>query len=225
MPENNKNKTIIFLRAPEKGTVKTRLATSLDHETVLDLYKGFVIDTLAAAAPVSDITLYCWPPEKKTMVSDWLQNYPVRPQSGGDIGEKMSNAFQEMFDSGIHKAILIGTDIPDVTTEILSQAFSMLDNNDLVLAPAQDGGYYLIGFNSQTFSPVVFEDINWSTPTVLQETLAIVNQNNYRCYLLPELNDIDTVADLKALYQRCMDGHRTGSKTTANLMTIAIEDS
>ncbi len=222
--KNAENTAIIFLRAPIEGTVKTRLAASLDTHQVLNLYKGFVYDTLTTTSHVSNIVLYCWPPEKKEMISDWLGNkYSVFPQSGDDIGKKMANAFQEMFATGIRKAILIGTDIPDISQEIISRAFYELDRNDLVLAPAQDGGYYLIGFNNNTFSPSVFEGINWSTSTVMKETLAIVTQNRYRCHLLPELNDIDTGEDLKELYHRCVDGHKTGKNTAENLIKIEIK--
>ena len=215
--------TIIFLRAPEKGTVKTRLAVSIDPEQVLELYKGFIHDTISAADPVSRLALYCWPPEKTQLITDWLKNkFKVFPQSGDNIGSKMANAFQELFDSGVKKAILIGTDIPDISQTIITQAFNELDRNDIVLAPAQDGGYYLIGFNNNTYYPAVFEGINWSTPMVLQETLDIINKKNFRYYLLPELNDIDTLEDLKNLVKRYRNGHKTGNNTADNLIKYKL---
>ena len=215
--------TIIFLRAPEKGKVKTRLAISMDTEQVLNLYKGFIHDTISASDPVSRIILYCWPPEKAQSIADWLKNkFYVFPQSGDNIGSKMANAFQELFDSGVKKAILIGTDIPDISQTIITQAFNELNRNDIVLAPAQDGGYYLIGFNNNTYYPAVFEGINWSTPIVLQETISIMKKNNYRYYLLPELNDIDTLEDLNNLVKRYRNGHKTGNNTADNLIKYKL---
>ncbi len=220
---DNKNRIIIFLRAPEKGKVKTRLAKTIGQKRVLELYKGFVYDTLLAAEPVSEIVLFCWPTDRQTMISNWLKNqYKIFPQSGEDIGIKMANAFQETFRNGVEKAILIGTDIPDISDEILTAAFSELDRNDTVLGPSKDGGYYLVGFNKNSFSTEIFKEVNWSTATVLNETLDIIKGKKYRFHLLPELNDIDTDDDLDDLSRRCIKGHKTGSNTEKNLMELAL---
>ncbi len=113
------------------------------------------------------------------------------------LGERMKNGFLEAFNMGAKRVVLIGSDIPDLSLELTEEAFTSLEENDVVLGPSYDGGYYLIGFTHHTFSPHVFEGIPWSTETVFEKTLRILNQAGQRIHILKHLRDIDTVEDLK----------------------------
>jgi uncharacterized protein len=106
----------------------------------------------------------------------------------------MMNAFKDVFGLGYSKAVLIGTDVPSLTEHILNDAFNKLDNNDIVIGPAYDGGYYLIGMKSiQTF---LFQNIEWSTTKVLAQTISKIESHNLSYSLLPRLHDIDEEKDL-----------------------------
>ncbi|MCP3927344.1 MAG: glycosyltransferase [Desulfobacterales bacterium] len=214
----SKNITIIFLRAPEKGKVKTRLSKGLSDNLVLDLYKGFIKDIVKEVSAVSDILLYCHPPDKKDVISELFDNkYIIFPQKGDDIGQKMFNAFTETFENNFDKVVLIGTDIPEIKSNIIEQSFNMLDQYDSVIGPSEDGGYYLIGFGKDTLEQSAFENIDWSTSSVFEETSEIIKSKNKSYFLLPKLNDIDTIDDLKDLIK---NRDRVGGTTKNNLIKI-----
>lgn len=120
-----------------------------------------------------------------------------REQPSGDLGDRMGDAFRSAFDQGYQSAMIIGTDCPEITTALLAQGFAALKNKVVVMGPAIDGGYYLIGL--QRLVPELFVDIAWSTVTVLQETLAITDRLQLSHRLLPYLSDIDLPADLQYL--------------------------
>jgi rSAM/selenodomain-associated transferase 1 len=212
------NITLVFLRAPLLGKVKTRLSKAIPEDLVLDLYKGFLGDIIDEVSKISKPLLYCYPSNKIDFVSDWIDHkYKVLPQSGDDIGKKMQRAFNETFSRGYKKALLIGTDIPMITGEIILRAYEMLENYDCVLGPSEDGGYYLIGFREDSFETGCFENIKWSTPDVYDDTLKILNKRSKKVYNLPILNDIDTIDDLKELVS---SGGSTGNRTGINLVKI-----
>jgi uncharacterized protein len=206
---------LIFVKLPEKGSVKTRLAKDLDHGFVQTLYRNFVLDMLETLAKANlPIIIYFYPPESGNAVSKWLgKNYTYAPQKGVDLGDRMKNAFKETFAKGFTKAVLIGSDVPDMENVLLDAAFSALDLNDAIIGPAYDGGYYLIGFRHNSFLPEVFKGISWGTDTVLKDTLKILREKNYKAYFLPELRDVDTIEDLKALYERNKDTAFSNSRT------------
>jgi rSAM/selenodomain-associated transferase 1 len=114
-------------------------------------------------------------------------------QEGQDLGQRMANAFARSFESGMEKVVLIGTDCPTLQSQHLNQAFEALTNSDLVLGPATDGGYYLIGMKRR--SDYLFEGISWSTAAVLSQTLAVATAHGLDFTLLDELSDIDTQED------------------------------
>lgn len=215
---DSENITLVFLRAPLLGEVKTRLAKSLSDKQVLELYKGFMDDTIDEVSKVSDVLLYCYPKDKTDFVSERFNNqYNVLPQSGVDIGEKMDRAFKETFSNGHEKVVLIGTDIPLISDEIMLRSFEMLDRYDSVIGPSEDGGYYLIGFRADSFESGFFENIKWSTPDVYKNTIDILSGRDKTIYKLPKLNDIDTIDDLKDLI---LSGVQTGVRTCSNLLKI-----
>jgi len=206
---------LIFVKLPEKGSVKTRLAKDLDHGFVQTLYRNFVFDMLETLAKADlPIIIYFHPPESGAAVSGWLGgNYLYVPQNGSDLGERMKNAFKDAFERGFSRAVIIGSDIPDLKISILDMAFNSLHANDMVIGPSADGGYYLAGFRSDSFLPDVFKGISWGTDTVLKDTLKILREKNCSAHFLPELRDVDTLEDLKALYERNKDTAFANSRT------------
>ena len=195
---------LLFLRAPEKGRVKTRLAASLGKDPAFALYKSFVLDILdIISAAGCRVFLYGHPVDKVEEISLWLgSQFPCRPQIGENLGSKMANAFSEVFADGFEKAVLVGSDIPDLPLRIIHQAFSALDREGAALGPAADGGYYMIAFRKSVFLPSVFENISWSTDKVLAQTLTAFKEAGTPVHLLEKWRDIDTVEDLKALMAR-----------------------
>jgi rSAM/selenodomain-associated transferase 1 len=206
---------LFFVKLPEEGSVKTRLAKNLGHGFVQTLYGNFVLDLLETLAKVKwPIIIYFHPPESGNAVSKWIgKNYTYAPQKGIDLGDRMKNAFKETFAKGFTKAVLIGSDLPDFQENILDMAFKALHVNDIVIGPSEDGGYYLIGFRHNSFLPEVFKGISWGTDTVLKDTLKALREKNYKAHFLPEMRDVDTIEDLKALYERNKDTAFANSRT------------
>jgi rSAM/selenodomain-associated transferase 1 len=128
---------------------------------------------------------------------DWLGNFRYVSQSNGDLGDRMKQAFQSGFDQGCDRIVMIGTDCPAIDEALIDRAFSALNQIDVVFGPAVDGGYYLIGLRKQVLE--LFSNITWSTASVLQDSLAIVNDLNLSCELLEILPDIDRPEDLQYL--------------------------
>lgn len=205
---------IVFLRAPEPGRVKTRLARDVGSEKALSLYKAFAAAVLAAAdawqrqprPPAREVCLSYYPKDKVELMHHWLgRGRTYLPQSGSTLGRRMANAMSAAFDAGADRCVLVGTDLPELTRGHLDRAFAGLDGADVVLGPSLDGGYWLIGARRQTFSPAVFQDIDWGTQTVFTATLDRCQENGLRWKALSPLRDVDTLADLEAV--RLNTGH------------------
>ncbi len=127
----------------------------------------------------------------------WKGNHIIKKkQQGTDLGRRISNAFSDVFLAGHQKVIIIGSDCYELTTAIMIEAFTALEQKDVVIGPAADGGYYLLGLNK--FIPEIFENIAWSTSTVKDETIQILQENNYFFSLLQTLTDVDEEKDLPA---------------------------
>lgn len=214
---------IVFLKAPETGRVKTRLSGVLDPAALLDLYRAFIGDTLEALETAGKVFICFSPPEAKEGLRSWLgEGYDYLPQQGADLGERMSNAFEEIFNRGYSSALLIGTDIPELTRDHMAEARQALSTTDAVIGPTGDGGYYLIGFQKPAFSNAVFHGIPWSTTSVLDQTLKAMTQASLQYKLLSRLEDIDTPEDLNALILRLKTGKSAGKRTLK--MLNAYED-
>ena len=189
----NKNLLLIFTRNPELGKVKTRLAKTVGDDTALEIYKFLLQKTRAISLKVtSDTSVYY--SVKVRSIELWdSENYQKYQQVGEDLGIRMLNAFKDSFGAGYKKVVIIGSDLYDLTSENIEKAFTELDDNDVVLGPAQDGGYYLLGMNS--LNSKIFKDKNWGTETVRKDTLADLKDK--KVHLLKELNDIDVFEDVK----------------------------
>jgi rSAM/selenodomain-associated transferase 1 len=218
---------LLFLRAPEKGRVKTRLAAGIGDNAALDLYRLFVEDILGMLSRTGyPVVLYGHPAEKLGDISTWLgPNLPCRPQAGGDLGLKMAMAFSEVFSSGFEKVLLIGSDIPDLPSRIIQSAFSALDQEGAAIGPAEDGGYYLIAFNRSAFSASVFDNISWGSEKVLPQTLAAFRENDTLVHRLEIWRDIDTIEDLEALSARYPTDDSAAPRTLAYIRGAGFEDS
>jgi uncharacterized protein len=195
---------LFFLRAPEKGRVKTRLAKSVGDDAALSLYQSFVLDTLDMLARTRCPIIVCGHPKKKiSSINAWLGGQlPCWPQTGNSLGQKMANAFSRAFSEGFDRAVLIGSDIPDLPSRIIEQAFLAMNDQGAALGPSSDGGYYLIAFCASAFLPRVFEDIPWGTEKVLDQTLKVFKAHKAPVCLLEPWQDIDTAEDLKELLER-----------------------
>ncbi|MCK8480443.1 TIGR04282 family arsenosugar biosynthesis glycosyltransferase [Psychroserpens algicola] len=188
-----KNALIIFTRNPELGKCKTRLAQTLGDVSALHIYKYLLQHTANVAKTVKS-DRYVFYSETINPNDIWSSDYfSKKQQKGKDLGERMHHAFNELLDSGYKKVIIIGSDLLDLNAAIIEQAFSELEANDVVIGPAVDGGYYLLGM--KTLHPELFKNKAWGTETVRRDTLK--NLQNSKVFLLKELNDIDTFEDMK----------------------------
>jgi len=204
MSLKHKSVVIVFLRAPVKGRVKTRLAREVGDEQALSLYRAFVQTTLLAVEQSGmDHRICFFPADRKALVEDWLgTDHGYMPQLGDDLGQRMGNALAAVFDQGAQKAILVGTDIPDLRACHLLKAINLLDQHQVVVGPSFDGGYWLIGFQRDRFCPDLFFQIDWGTDTVFSTTLERCTAANLSTGLLPALQDIDSMEDLQAFQKK-----------------------
>ena len=200
----------MFVKEPKPGFVKTRLAKHLGDKFTLDLYKSFVKDLISTLSKKEfDFKLCVYP--NIDLINKTFGDFDNFLQVQGDLGLKMHKAFEEQFEQGYEKIVLIGSDTPHISTELINKSFKELEHHDIVLGPSLDGGYYLIAFNKQTFLPEVFKGISWSTQVVLEQTLQKLNNKNV--YLHEILNDIDILEDLKAFYDEFQNGYFKNSST------------
>lgn len=195
---------LLFIKAPVRGQVKTRLAAVLGDDAALELYRNFVLDMVDTIESVGHPCTLCYtPPNAVDAVVEWLGDQrDYLAQDGRDLGERMANAFRALFSRGISRVVLVGSDLPDLPPAIFKEAFDALHTHDSVIGPASDGGYYLIGFRKETFLPDVFLDIAWSTNVVQEQTRKVFQRIGYRAHNLPQWRDVDTVEDLHALAER-----------------------
>ena len=219
MSTQSNNCIIFFVRAPEAGKVKTRLAAEIGEDAAIGLYNCFVEDLLTTIENVDGgLRLLFQPFDAGTQLRSWLgDRHTYCPQKGDDLGEKMKNAFKDAFKEGFCKVVLIGSDIPDLPADFLPRAFTGLDSSDAVIGPSSDGGYYLIGFTRDSFAAEVFDGITWSTSAVFKQTLAKLKSCGLRVCQLPLWYDVDTRADLDDLIARTGDGPFNSSRTFALL--------
>jgi len=197
---------IVLTRYPTPGKTKTRLIPALGEQGAADLHAAMVEHTLRWARrlrdrrPSATVQVRCDGGDSDQLRT-WLgDDLDVQPQGDGDLGQRMARAADDAFAEGTSAVVMIGTDCPDLTETLATQAFDALgDNRSLVLGPANDGGYYLIGLRRMV--PELFADIAWGTDKVLNQTLAIAAQRNLSVTLLTTLNDVDRPEDL-AVWQR-----------------------
>lgn len=184
---------IIFAKQPIQGQVKTRLAKTLGDKTTLDIYKKLLCITEDITSKLNISKTVYWDQILNQTNLYFKNGYTFKEQSQGDLGKKMKDAFREEFDESFNKILIIGTDCPYLTERIFEDAYHALENSDIVIGPAKDGGYYLLGMKDLKAS--LFEGIPWSTELVFNLTIEKIKELNLTFSVLPELNDIDTEKD------------------------------
>ncbi|NEP81957.1 MAG: glycosyltransferase [Okeania sp. SIO3B3] len=191
---------IIFTRYPEPGKTKTRLIPALGAEGAANLQGQMTETTVKKANKLFDLMSLSvevrFVGGDLQLMKNWLgSDLKYQEQGMGDLGERMARAFQSAFNQGMKSAIIIGIDCPSLTPEIILQAFTKLTQSDVIIGPATDGGYYLIGLRKIT--PELFQGINWGTSEVLSKTVAIAQSLKLIIDYLPKLSDIDRPEDLE----------------------------
>jgi len=184
---------LVFTRNPELGKVKTRLAKKVGAETALKIYTFLLERTRDIAAKVaSDKAVYYSVKIRENDIWD-ATIFQKHQQFGEDLGLRMLHAFKNGFKAGYEKVMIIGSDLYDLTAETIENAFIALENNEVVIGPAEDGGYYLLGMNS--LEEKIFKNKDWGTETVRKDTLKDLKDK--KVFLLGELNDVDIFEDIE----------------------------
>lgn len=187
---------IVFAKAPVKAQCKTRLIPLLGENGASEFYKDLLQHCLHTVSQLdsTDIALYVTPHTQHPLLQQLAANYctTLKPQQGNDLGERMQHATQQALQT-YHRVVLIGSDCPDITQDYLEQAFAALQHSDLVIGPATDGGYVLIG--GQRISPTIFANTHWGSDQVLEQCLCNIRDAGYSHQCLPTLQDIDTPED------------------------------
>jgi len=195
---SSKDAILIFSKAAEAGNVKTRMRPVLNDLQCLSLHLALLRDTILKASQL-DTDLFLFLAGSTPLPFD--PGIPVHQQQGDDLGERMQNAFSEVLKTH-SRVVITGTDSPAFPPGLLRQAFESLDRHDLVLGPAEDGGYYLIGLRK--FIPEIFSGIDWGSTAVLQQTLTIIG--NHDVQLLEKQYDVDSPQDLILLQRDAASG-------------------
>jgi len=197
MDKSTGNALIVFLKYPQPGLVKTRLAKDIGPESAALLYKELTELILKNTEPGDyQRFLFYTPQEKRSEISKWLvEDSNLFSQDGDELGERMANAFESIFSRGMNKAVVIGTDSPFIDRDLIQEAFRHLDKFQCVIGPTCDGGYYLLGLGSE--NPKLFEGIDWSSSRVLKQTKQKLKDSGLSFTCLREEFDIDTRADFE----------------------------
>ena len=194
-----KDHIIIMAKDPFQSKVKTRLAKSIGEEAARGIYSRLLYGTLnKVLAPISNDFRIILNLSTKMSEKYFKEAYPefgIEIQCPGDIGIRMHHSFLNAFEKGAEKVVLIGTDIPGIDWQIINQAFENINNRSIVIGPTGDGGYYLLGMAHPGAN--IFNNVSWSSPEVLRQTITNIEEQGYDTVLLPELEDIDNEMELR----------------------------
>ena len=198
------NALIIFVKYPEPGQVKTRLTPDLSPGEAAVFHRAIAADIIAAHSDTTefDAIVFFSPAGMKKDFTGWLgSGARLETQQGADLGEREHNAFTRVFGAGegfgYDRAVIIGTDCPSLDNEKIERAFALLDDHEIVLGPAVDGGYYLLGLSAP--HPGLFRGIEWGGPDVLNKTIQLADSEGLNMAMLDRLYDVDTIHDLRRL--------------------------
>ena len=190
----------LFAKYWEPGQVKTRLAMSIGEQAASRLYREFLATTVQTfqSFPAERILAY-WPLEKRLEFKQLTgSRWNLAPQTAGDLGARMQAFLAGGLTAGREQIVLIGADSPTLSPETVQLAFESLDQHDVVIGPARDGGYYLIGCRRKI--PGIFEDIHWGSADVFQQTIRKLDSSPLSYTILPEWYDVDRLDDLVTLH-------------------------
>jgi rSAM/selenodomain-associated transferase 1 len=225
---NTQNALIIFIKTPQPFLVKTRLQPQISGEESALLYTAFLGDINRRFNAVEQFD--CWYSVVPENYDEDLIKWFINPdyllfQSGHDLGERMLNSFESLFNHGYKKIALIGSDIPTLPLGYVHAAFDHLKDRDCVIGPSLDGGYYLLALRS--LQSVLFEGIEWSKQTVFSSTVNRFNNSNLSYEVLPELQDIDSINELTDLYRQLKTADQDSidfPRDTWNVLTRLFSD-
>ncbi len=189
---------VVFVKEPRPGGVKTRLAAAVGPDAAAELYRALAESVLEATTPVPgeyERLVFFDPPEARHALREWLPGVSLRAQARGELGERLADAFARAFGRGATRVAIVGSDAPGLTRETALQALEALTEADVVLGPAEDGGYYLIALRAP--HPELVRGIDWSTPAVLRQTLERAAAAGLGVRQLEPLRDVDTLEDLR----------------------------
>ena len=192
MPE----RLVVFARNLLEGKVKTRIASKIGGKLALEVYRilyNKTIQTIASLPSTIEPVIY-YSDFADTDNNFSFEGIRTEVQEGSGLGERMANSLEKEFGSGARKVCIIGTDIYGLNTQVIVNAFQRIHDNNVVIGPAKDGGYYLLGVNN--FNTKLFSDISWSKPTVLKNTIKNINNLGLKYELLEYLNDVDEFEDI-----------------------------
>lgn len=194
MQRQSRQALLIFTRNPELGKCKTRLAATIGDRAALDIYKHLLRHTATESLGVSGADKFVYYSDRIGDDAIWPRTeFQKELQQGPSLGDRMEQAFATAFSRGYKRVVLIGSDLPDLRTADLEQAFKALEEKEVALGPASDGGYYLIGLTGPI--PGLFEDKPWGTAQVLEHTLS--DLSGFQVSLLEEKNDVDRYEDIQ----------------------------
>jgi rSAM/selenodomain-associated transferase 1 len=192
---------LVFLKTARPGAVKTRLAATLGKAAAAELYRVLAEAEVRRTAPRGGEyeRRFCFTPKgARAAMKAWFPGEVFEPQEGADLGARMARAFDQAFRGGARRVAIIGGDVPAVSREIVREAFRSLQDHDVVLGPARDGGYYLLALSRPR--PGLFRGIAWGTSSVLAAT--VKKATGLAVRLLEPLTDIDTLEDLRTEWRR-----------------------
>ncbi len=188
---------VLFAKAPRVGLVKTRLARSIGEAEALKAYQALVQNVLRALVRFRDVTVQFSPDDAQSDVASWMKpGWTSAPQGSAGLGDRLARCFEEQFSHGAERVVVIGSDCPDIDGSDIEDAWESLKTHDLVLGPAADGGYWLIGLSRNC--PSVFTGVDWGTERVLEQTVARAKHEGLSIALLRQLSDVDTAEDWEA---------------------------
>lgn len=200
MNRRQHNALIMLARYPRPGRVKSRLASTVGEETAADVARLCAEQLFAESVhlpPSVRRYLFFGDPADARKMRRWAgDDFRLQPQVSGDFGGRMADAFHTAFHEGAHKAVIVGSDIPDLSASLLQQAFTLLDHYPLVIGPDRGGGYYLLGMK-MLYIDLFLRDVTWGTNRVLAQTLRIMEALELVPAFLPALIDIDTEGDAR----------------------------
>lgn len=194
---NKKSAILFFVKYPIAGRVKTRLGKSIGFQTAARVYRQLADNNIQIlkSSSIADLIIVYDPTTEVSSFQIWFSDASMFvAQQGTTLGERLTHAFQWAFDQGYSKATAFGSDTLGLTGDIVQKNFDALDSVDVVVGPAQDGGYYLIGLGQQR--PELFNNIDWSTPQVLSQTQDIIEQLNLKSHMLSVLDDFDEIEEV-----------------------------
>ena len=196
MTAPSSKRLVVFVKAPRSGRVKTRLAHSIGADAACGVYQELVAAVLDRIATIPFVELRFAPDDALDEIKPWGRpGWKFAAQGEGDLGARLCRAFDDHFASGAERVVVIGSDCPEMSDRDICNAWDALADHDVVLGPALDGGYWLVGLRSS--QPNLFCGISWSSSAVLDETLTLARREGLGIHLLRTLRDVDTQDDLQ----------------------------